>query len=272
MFGVGTIQLTCLKSIEETHNDWKPCFKAFCESEHGSVAFHTLRDRLFRLRENAYRLRTNGYTFRVWAPTVLNQVVLLDGRTFSVHPMFRAIGRSANFDIICEKTPPYAVSYIQIDFIDYLGRTDESERWLQAILSLGGAYGVPTRMYDHAFLCDPTDGPYVPLTLCSFLNDPEYGVAYPMRWGFRQLSPAELRTSETIEALVQWAAKHRVQLAHFIQTNGEINWSRRAEFGEFLVQHLPNRIRVLCERIHQTQYTKYPNERRCVSFEQVRGI
>lgn len=258
-----TIRVVQLRDANAGADAWSALFAAWQHATNTQADNRCqLLEQVFRLRGRGYELHIGAFEFEVWLPTILNQVVKLDGRSFLKCPRYRAFKSDAAFDIVCCPTPPYCVEYIDIDLVDEWGRTDTGERLFRAVLLLGEVFGVPVRLHDHAEVCS-----MLPKTFISFINNPERGRAAPNNYGFRRnASVANPRTKQAVAAITQWRIQHQVQLTHFICPNGKINKHRIVELSEFMQAHLPEDLQHFCTKLTLTEYVKCPKESKNVVF------
>lgn len=266
-----TIHIKRLKDPNATADLWIPLFASWQfatqHSEGKEETCKELLEKLFETRSNGYELHVGDFKFSVWVPTVLNQVVRLDGRTFrkSQPPRYRAFHEEAAFDIVCNPRPPYCMEYLDIDLVDEWGKSERGEVLFRSLINIGESFGIPIRLHDHAEVCT-----MLPRTFISFINNPERGRAHPNNYGFRRkASSKNPRTKQMVAAITSWRIKHQPQLLHFIGANGKINKNRIAELSEFMQAHLPQDLCHFCTKLTLTEYVKCPKDAKQLIFDQL---
>jgi hypothetical protein len=260
---VETIRLVQLRDENTAADAWSALFIAWQHATNKKTDNQCqLLKQVFTLRGHGYELHIGEFKFEVWLPTILNQVVKLDGRSFFKCPRYRVFRTDATFDIVCSPVSPYYVEYIDIDLVDEWGKTENGERLFRAVLSLGEVFGVPVRLHDHAEVCS-----MLPTTFISFINNPERGRAAPNKYGFkRNASVSNPRTRQSVAAITRWRIRHQTQLMYFIGLRGKINKDRIAELSEFMQAHLPDDLRHYCTKLTLTEYVKCPKESKNIVF------
>lgn len=263
-----------LKNVVEATNKWTHAFSQWQSTSvvDSATSYNLLLKQLFELRSNAYALTCNGICFHAWLPTVLNQVVAFDGREFLKNPRYRCFHELASFDIVCNKTVPYAIQYIEIDMVEDWGTNSKkqfAEKLLKTILRIGDFFGVPVRMFDHA--C--TGATMLPSTFLMMLCNPKTTSTHPKQYGFRRMQRENPKTRQTVLRLTQWRLEHAEQLVHFINPAGKLRPDRITELTLFLQDRLPADLQTFCTKLTLTEYIKIPKtlKRTTVFGDQIVG-
>jgi len=239
------------KDIIQTQNEWDSTFKRW-QLDQKQVSIDHLRT----LRKNGFRLEFKSLKLTCWMPTILNQIVHLDGKkTFSIPPIVKCFQKggtddyNVTFDIILEKTPPYAINRIDIDIIEELGISSTAQMYLNDLMNLADHIGCPLRLSDHAEI-----GEMIPCSLISLLNN-ERAKTYPQNKGFRGKSCI---TRQTRSRIAFWRIQHQDQLFHFIKTNGKVNKHRIDELCTFFQDNLPDDLKKCVLKMTLSEYVRSP--------------
>ena len=135
-------------------------------------------DFLRTIRKDGFLLKFRSIEIKCWLPTILNQVVNLNGTTFLKSPLIRCIKDDVSFDIVLAKKSPYTIERIDIDVIEDLGSTTKAQLFLNDLMELSDYIGCPLRISDHAEV-----GSMVPCTLIALLNN-QKAKTHPQESGF----------------------------------------------------------------------------------------
>ena len=236
-----------LKDLRTNHADWVQAFQRW-QNNGKQISLDFLRT----IREKCFLLNFKSLKMHCWFPTILNQIVLLNGSSFSNHPIVKCfMDDEVNFDIILHKYHPYSIHSLKIDVIDKLGQDISAQKFLHDLMELCDIWGCPLYMSDHAEV-----RALVPCTLVSLINN-ENARTHPQMHGFQGTSSEIKRT--TRERLAFWRMQHQNQLMHFINSRGQINKERLNELCEFLAQHLPRELQQSVMKMTLKEYVRAPS-------------
>jgi len=245
-----------LKDPATVQDAWNTTFERWqCDGTADALEY------LRKLRSNGFYLSYKSIQTHCWLPTILNQVVHLNGTTFLHNPMVRCFSDSVSFDIILGTIPPYNIDRIDIDVIDDLGQTDEGQKILNDLIELSDIIGCPVRISDHAEVKST-----VPNTLISLINN-ERARTHPQCNGFT--GSAGIKHS-TRERIAFWRVQHQDQLIHFIDGNGKVNKDRIAELCEFFKNNLPNDLQNCFLKLSMREYVRNPVESKTTCLDDLR--
>jgi hypothetical protein len=236
--------LTQLKNPVDVQPSWTQTFARWQRDN----ALSSL-DYLRRLRSKGFYLSFKTIQTNCWMPTILNQVIHLNGATFLNNPLVRCFSNEVSFDIVIGKEPPYHINRLDIDVIDDLGQTEKGQTILNDLIELSDIIGCPIRISDHAEIKST-----VPNTLISLINN-ERARTHPQRNGFA--GSAGIKHS-TRERIAFWRVQHQDQLIHFINDKGKINKDRIEELCEFFKNNLPNDLQDCILKLTMKEYVRTP--------------
>ena len=248
---------TRLKNQVTSQYNWDQTFRRWGETGEKSSL-----DYLRTIRKDGFRLSFKSIQINCWLPTVLNQVVHLNGKTFLKSPLIRCIEDDVSFDIVLSKKSPYTIERIDIDIIEDLGSTTKAQLFLQEIMNLSDHIGCPLRISDHAEV-----GSLIPCTLIALLNN-QKAKAHPHQLGFEGVA-IELSTREKIAF---WRVQHQDQLMHFINSKSKINKSRIDELCGFFKDHLPHDLQECILKLSLREYVRSPREVKKYSLNELMCI
>ena len=239
-----TLLLVQLKDPEKTQIDWDQTFKRWQEYQKQSSL-----DYLRTIRENGFKLSFKNIQINGWFPTILNQVVSLNGKTFLKNPIVKYIADTVTFDFVLKKVPPYYITRIDIDLIEELGSSDTAQTFLNDLVDLADHIGCAIRLSDHAEVKT-----MVPCSLISLVNN-ERARTFPQKMGFK--GSANL-THSTRTRLAFLRVQHQNQLIHFINCRGEVKKDRLEELCNFLQNNLPNDLKNCVLKMSLCEYVRSP--------------
>lgn len=243
--------LVQLKDCEKTECDWNQTFDKWQQTGKKSSL-----DFLRTLRNRGYELKFNSLRMSCWMPTILNQIVSLNGTTYLHNPRIKCFdvetdGDKITFDIILQKTPPYIIQRIDIDIIEELGNQETGVQQLTDIMELCNVVGCPLRITDHAQV-----GTLVPCSLISIMNNTR-ARTYPQKMGFK--GSANIK-KDTRDRIAFWRFQHQNQLMHFINCEGKVNKERLPELCAFFQDKLPRDLQDCILKMTLREYIRSPPE------------
>ena len=234
---------TILKDPVTSQYNWEQTFRRWGETgEKSSLDF------LRTIRKDGFLLKFRSIEIKCWLPTILNQVVNLNGTTFLKSPLIRCIKDDVSFDIVLAKKSPYTIERIDIDVIEDLGSTTKAQRFLNDLMELSDYIGCPLRISDHAEV-----GSMVPCTLIALLNN-QKAKTHPQESGF---NGATIERS-TREKIAFWRVQHQDQLIHFVNTKGRVDKTRIVELCAFFKNNLPNDLQKCILKLSLREYIRPP--------------
>jgi len=250
--------ITLLKDYSKVHADWGQTFARWM-SEKKQCSLDFLRT----IREKCFLVHFKSLKMHCWFPTILNQIVLLNGKTFLKHPIIKCfMDDEVYFDIILHKHPPYHINRVDIDIIDKLGQEDSAKIFFNDLMELCDIWGCPLYMTDNAVVEIKS---LVPCTLISLLNN-KNARTHPQKHGFKGSSTIKRSTRER---LAFWRFQHQDQLIHFINNRGKINQERSKELCEFLDEHLPHDLQQSVMKMTMKEYVRPPYELKRTYFSEL---
>ena len=211
-----------------------------------------LLDLLKSIRENGFFLTFKSLRMKCWHATILNQVVILDGRSHIRSPIIKCFEENNNnisFDIILEKQYPYFINRIEIDIIEELGNSASALCDLHNITEIADEVGVPLHITDSAEITS-----MVPCTLINLLNN-RNARTFPQKNGFKRTSAIDQSTRSEIAF---FRFQHQNQLIHFINDKGRVNKDRLGELCEFFKNNLPDNLKKCILKLTLKEYVRTP--------------
>jgi len=130
--------LTPMKCKRFVRLHWRSEFKRWMETQEQESL-----ERLREVRKDAFKLVVNGAEFMAWAPTVLNQVVNLERRVvYTSAVVYKCFGKHTNFDVVCDRTPPYAMHSVVVDLVEGMGVGTAADKEVLEIMAFATKYGL----------------------------------------------------------------------------------------------------------------------------------
>ena len=235
--------LSQMKNAAEVQIAWDLCFEEW--QKHGCVeSLENLRT----LRKNGYFLNYKSIHTGCWMPTILNQIVNLNGNIFINNPLVRCFSENVSFDLVLAKQVPYYIERIDIDIIDELGAQPRGQRTLNHMVELADHIGCAIRISDHAEIKST-----IPNTLISLINDAN-AATFPQANGFT----GEAVERSTRERIAFWRVQHQEQVIHFINARGKVETGKIEELCEFFKNNLPNDLKNCFLKLSLREYIRAP--------------